>query len=182
MTSHFENTYLLSEIVEHFLAKDHWHFQYDREHNLFDLASNGENGSWVTRVVVYEQERDILIYSFLSVKVPANKRLAIAELLLRINNDLFLSSFQMDFETGEVVLKNAISMMDGFFTNDMFGKLFYANLYSFDEYLPTIMQAIYSPLRPQEILSQKAAQDIDVTQQEDIAPEKITGTNKPLLN
>lgn len=177
MPTHFEQTVLLTEIVEQFLTKESWHFQYDNEHHFFDLASNGDNGSWVTRVVVYEQERDLLIYSFLSVKVPEKKRATVAELLLRINADLFLSSFQIDFDTGEVVLKNSISMMDGFFTSDMFGKLFYANLYSFDEYLPAIMQAIYSTESPQEILEQKAAQEV----QEVVHQEPPTG-NKPLLN
>lgn len=178
MPTHFEQATLLTDTVEQFLIKDNWHFQYDSDNHFFDLASNGDNGSWVTRVVVYEQDRDLLIYSFLSVKVPEKKRASLAELLLRINADLFLSAYQIDFDTGEVVLKNSISMMDGFFTSDMFGKLFYANLYTFDEYLPAIMQAIYGNESPKEILLQKAAQETQEAPHQELAP----GHNKPLLN
>lgn len=79
---------------------------------------------------------------------PPAKRPAIAEFITRANYGLPNGNFEMDFEDGEIRFKTSMDTEDIELTDAMVRNLVYANVLAMDQYLPGIMNVIYSDMSP----------------------------------
>lgn len=117
------------------------------------LAFQGDSGSWMTAVLVLEEEQQVLIYSVPPFKVPAGKRTEAAELLTRANFDLILGNFELDWEGGEVRYKTSLDVEGSELDAALFDRLLAANLDTFDEYLPALEAVLAGEATPVEALA-----------------------------
>lgn len=130
-------------------------YHADPDTHLLSGSLRGDNATWRFLIETFEndQERGVVIVSFLPINVPPHRRGAVAELLTRINFYKAMAFFAMDMDDGEVVCKSGIDLMDAELTENMFDSMFFLNAHTLDRYLPAIMQVCYSQINPEEALT-----------------------------
>jgi hypothetical protein len=87
------------------------------------------------------------------VNVPAGRRLAVAELLTRINFSKAMAFFALDMSDGEIVCKSGFDLADADLTPEMFDGTFLLNAHTLDHYLPAVMQVCFSAVSPEAALA-----------------------------
>ena len=116
---------------------------------------------------ILEESNSLLIYSYVSVKIPVEKRLSIAEYITRANFGLILGNFEMSFSDGIVRYKTSIKLLDGELTYKMVGQLLWRNLNVIDDYFPGIMTVVYSNTSPEDAIQQIENVDDDIEKDTD---------------
>lgn len=143
----------LFDIVHDFFEAENWSFTEIEEQQLLSVNFTGQNGQWVCYARVREEENQFVCYSDFSVKVPEDKRIAMAEFLTRINFGLIIGNFEMDFEDGELHYKTSIDVADDRLTQALVKQLVYTNIRTTDEYFPGIMAVISDNASPIEAVA-----------------------------
>jgi hypothetical protein len=65
----------------------------------------GNNGSFSLAIHVLEDREQLVICAIIPTNTPASKRLAMAELITRINDSVLIGHFDLDFEDGQVCFR-----------------------------------------------------------------------------
>jgi hypothetical protein len=73
-----------------------------RDDQSFSFNYKGNNGLWPCFVICREEEEQVLFYSVAPVAVAEERRVDVAELILRANYGAVLGGFEMDVDDGEV--------------------------------------------------------------------------------
>ncbi len=81
--------------------------------------------------------------SYLALKVPAERRAAVAEFIARVNYKCFIGAFDLDFENGSVRFRCGIDVEGGTLTEKMVDNLFGMTSYMADVHHDRLMQVIY---------------------------------------
>lgn len=110
----------------------------------------GENGAWACFVVARQKESRCTIYSQAPFETPEVHRLAMSELLTRINFGLPLGNFEMDFNDGEVRFKTSIDVSGDHLSAELFDDLFEPNISTLDLYLPALEAVRDGRLTPKD--------------------------------
>lgn len=144
-----------------YLTKENWSF-FRGEHAILTHVT-GKNGSYRIILDAREEsnpnERILLVYVTSPVKVPAEKRLVVAEYTTRANWGVVVGNFEMDFRDGEVRYKGCLEYADGELTDEMMELLIHKCAAAMDTYFPGLMRIIYSdvdavtairPVEPQQ--------------------------------
>lgn len=113
-----------------------WEETTDAEVIRAEVAS--DSGDWTLFVVCREEQGRCSIYSQAPWTAPEPSRLAMAELLVRLNYGLALGNLEMDFADGEVRFKTSVDVSGSRLTLAMFDALLDANLAAMDAYLPAL--------------------------------------------
>ncbi len=106
------------------------------------------------RVVVTarEPEQQVIVSSYLALKVPPERRPAAAEFIARVNYRCFTGAFDLDFENGSVRFRCGIDVEGGTLTEKMVDTLFGMTSYMADIYHDRLMQVIYGGEEPKAAL------------------------------
>lgn len=90
-------------------ANDLIYVDYPDSH-YFSLRFTGNAGDWRVIIDVSEGSHgpQILIYSYYPIRIPESRRQAVAELLARINNAIWLGRFAIDWRDGEVSIRTSM--------------------------------------------------------------------------
>ena len=83
-----------------------------------------------------------MFLSFLPFKIPENYRNDIAILLIKINYDLFLGSFDIDFEDGEIRFKSSLFCEGMELSEQTIHYIIETHIVVMETYLQTIQDAI----------------------------------------
>ncbi len=137
------------ETVERFFQERGWKFTRDSEKQVLRMVVAGDYGQYVCYAHVVDERPLVLFHSTVSVRVPEEKRPAVAEYLTRANWCLWLGNFEMDYSDGEVRYKTGLDVRDGELTMGMVGVLVFANLQTMDRYFPGMMSVIWSDISPE---------------------------------
>ena len=131
----------LLETVATYLKNEGWNFEKEPEDDRLVGYVNGDNATWQWLLTTLEDDENhiVRIYSNLPVNIPEGRRLAIAELITRINDSLGSGHFEMDFADGQVRCKTMLNLMDGTLTKAMFMRIFILNLTITEQNIQTIM-------------------------------------------
>lgn len=111
------------------------------------------NGEWSLYVVCREEYGRCSIYSQAPWRTPETVRIAMAELLARINYGIAIGNFEMDFSDGEIRFKTSLDVAGGRLSRAMFEALLDANLAAMDAYLPALEAVRDSRMTPAEAVA-----------------------------
>jgi hypothetical protein len=111
------------------------------------------NGEWSLYVVCREEYGRCSIYSQAPWRTPEAVRIAMAELLARINYGIAIGNFEMDFSDGEIRFKTSLDVAGGRLSRAMFEALLDANLAAMDAYLPALEAVRDSRMTPAEAVA-----------------------------
>ncbi len=90
----------------------------------------------------------------LPTKVPQGARPAIAELTTRINCNLRIGAFKMDFDTGEIHFHASAPLVEDHLHEQIFWCLMMATVTMLDQFMPAILSVIYGNEEPAAALNQ----------------------------
>lgn len=142
----------LLDAVERFLIEDEWQYEQVGDKPVLKMLFGGEHGEWTCLAQVSEELEQFVFYSICPSRVPASKRLAMAEFITRANCGLILGNFEMDFEDGEVRYKTSIDVEDDRLSPALVKRLIYTNVWMMDRYFPGIMAVIFTSISPKEAI------------------------------
>ena len=143
--------------VINFLEKDNWNFE--QSDNCIQISYVSENSTYDCFLDISEGNNSLSIYSYISVKIPVEKRLSIAEYITRANSGLILGNLEMLFSNGLIRYKTSIAMLDGELTYKMLGHLLWRNFEAIDYHFPGIMSVIYGNTSPEDVIRQMESED-----------------------
>lgn len=149
-----QNIVLLFEAMVNFFEEDDWDFHQIDNKPIITLSIAGENGSWRCLARVDEEEEYFAFYSICPVNAPEPQRLAMAEFLTRVNQNLRLGNFEMDFKDGEIRYKTSAIFQGYHLTNALFEHWVYANIQTMDLYLPGILRVLYGGFSPEKVIAE----------------------------
>ena len=142
------------ETMMAFFEQDEWTVHTVAEGSLVEMGFRGKSGTWRCYARAYQETQRLLFYSVLSVNVPPEKRVAVAEFLTRANYGLQIGNFEMDYRDGEVRFKTSIDVEADRLTPALVKNLVYPNVAMMDRYLPGIMRIIYGDVAPEEAIAE----------------------------
>lgn len=144
----------LFEIVIQYFEEDDWNFMEISEGEVLKMGVSGRNGEYNCFAIVNEEKETFRFLSSLPVKVPADKRLAVAELITRANLGLTIGNFELDFEDGEVRYKTGIDVEGDRLSPALVRNLVNTNVLVMDHYCPSMMKVVYGGLSPEEAIEE----------------------------
>lgn len=148
----------LYERMAKFFQTDGWPCQADGDSTL-QTSCRGENGRWFCRARAQEDPARFVMYSMFPIRIPAPKRVRVAEYLLRANYGLVIGNFELDLDEGELRFRTSLDIKDAAFTSELLKPLVYTNVRMMDRYLPGLMAVLYDEVTPKAALRLVEADD-----------------------
>jgi hypothetical protein len=136
-----------------FFEQDDWKYTRLAHSPVLRLGFAGENGQWTCFAREREEQEQFIFSSQFPAHAPEHKRLAIAELITRINFGIVIGNFEMDFSDGEIRYKTSIDLEGCPALPELFKPLIYANVFTVDRYFPAFMSVLYAGVSPREALA-----------------------------
>jgi hypothetical protein len=130
------------EQIAKFFTQDGWQYTKMKGEPVLHLMFSGENAQWNCYAKAREKQQQMVFYSICPVKVPENKRLAMAEFITKINFGTIVGNFEMDFNNGEISCKTSIHVEGDRLSFALIKNLVYGNVSMMDEYVPLFLSAI----------------------------------------
>ena len=87
-------------------------------------------------------------------EVPENKRLGVAEFLMRANWGLEIGKFTMNLEDGEVRCETYVNVKGHRLSLPLVKNVVYANILTMDRYLPGIYSVTWGSISTEEAIKQ----------------------------
>ncbi len=140
------------EVVTAFFEADKWPHSQMEDRPVLRTGFRGDNAEWPCYAQVREDLYRFLFYSVLSLKVPEQKRVAMAEFLTRANYGLHIGNFELDFRDGEIRYKTSIDVEGDELTTSLVKQLVYANVSTMDRYFPGIGKVLYADMAPEDAI------------------------------
>jgi hypothetical protein len=106
---------------------------YESEDHFFRILINGNNTSWRMGIIIDERFKTIMIRSVYPFTVEDTRKFKIAELIVRINENIVLGNFDLNYEEGSVTFKTAHYCDDANISKDTFARLFFTQIHTFDD-------------------------------------------------
>lgn len=139
----------IREVMAAFFEDDDWHFEaVPNRDSLLRLYFEGRRARWICYAEAREDQNQFLFYSMLPIRVPSEKRIAVAEFVTRANYGMVIGNFEMDFDDGEVRYKTSIDVGGLPFEPPMCRPLVHANVLTTDRYFSGIMEVVYGDVSP----------------------------------
>ncbi|MCC6456796.1 MAG: YbjN domain-containing protein [Caldilineaceae bacterium] len=130
----------LLDAVMLFFEEEEWDWETaDASEGLFRTVYDGQNGSWMCYTRILHELDQVLFYSVCPVSVPASALQRMTEYLCRVNADLSLGNFELDFSHNAVRFRTGVDVTDVGLAPLLFRNLAYQNLAVMDLYLPEIL-------------------------------------------
>ena len=134
-----------------FFEEDDWDIAQIEAKSVLTINYTGKNSRWLCVAIVKELQEQFIFYSVVPAEVPQKKQLAILKLLTKINYELAVGNFEMDFTDNSICCKTSIDVEGDRITTALIRQVVNPNLEIMDIYLPEIMATIRGGIS-QEIL------------------------------
>jgi hypothetical protein len=144
---------LLEQLIDFFQGEE-WEYQLLDSRNILRLSFSGEAGHWPCYAQARESQQQIVVYSICPLRVPEERRAAMAEFLTRANYGLVVGNFELDYEDGEVRYKTSLDVEDCTATRELLRHIVYANVTAMDRYLPGILVVIAGSKSPADAVAE----------------------------
>jgi len=152
---HENNQISILQLVINFFKQNNWTFSQHETEPILRTTYQGESAELSCVVRTRENPSQFIFYSLCPVNIPEKKRFVIAEFLTRVNYDLTVGNFEMDFQDGEVRYKTfGINVESHPLSSQLIAQLIFVNLMTMDRYLPGLMSVIYANIPVQEAIRQ----------------------------
>lgn len=143
----------LLDTVAAFFDQENWPYGRIAQKSALKFAFSGEQGRWNGYAKTDESHRQVIFYSFCPLQAPAERRLAVAEFLTRANYGLIIGNFELDFSDGEIRYKTSLDVEADRLTPALVKQLVYANMFTFDKYLPGILAVMEGVSSPEDAIA-----------------------------
>ena len=117
--------------LEFFLKKNS--VQFECENNLYRLYINGKNTTWRLGMIIDDERKVLFIRSLYPFTVADAKKSKIAELIVRLNSNIVLGCFNMDYAEGEVTFNMAHFWGKTEMDHDSIERLFFIQIRTVDD-------------------------------------------------
>ena len=135
--------------------------RYPEKSGLYSTF-NGDNIQWNLNLYAREMSSGhflLGVNSLIPNKTPGERRVAIAELLTRINYELSVGCFELDLADGEIRLRTSLVLPGADITPGIVEELLRSNIYIVIERFHQIMAVMYSNVTPENALKPKEKED-----------------------
>ena len=140
----------IDEVVKGFFDDEGWGWEsITSPHSVLRTVYDGQNGSWMCYTRLLPELDQVVFYSICPIPVPPVAVSVMLEFLARINADLSLGNFEMDFDALKVRFRTGIDVTDVGLSQLLFRNMVFQNLAVMDIYLPQILgivAGVQSPL------------------------------------
>jgi len=136
-----EQPIALQEAVELFFEEEEWEVTTEDE-GILRSVFDGENGHWMCYTQILSDFEQVLFYSICPVPVPAFALSAITEFICRVNAELSLGNFELDFGHSKVRFRTGVDVSGVGLAQTLFRNLVFQNLAVMDFYFSEIMGII----------------------------------------
>ncbi len=129
-----------------------WKFSENPGKATITLGFKGDNGSFQCVGLAREAEEQFVFCSISPLKVPADKRAAMAEFIIRVNDSLAIGNFDMNWDTGNVTYRTSIDVEGDRLAPALTKNLIASNIRMMDKYLPGIT-AVLNNISPADAVT-----------------------------
>ena len=136
----------LFNVAVQWLQEDDWSFtEYERENGNKWTRSGytGDNSKFELVLDASEELEILFVYVYFSIKVPEKNRVAVSELINRINYGIRIGNFEFDMNDGEVRYKASIDVEGSELVTQMVRNMVVPCLKTSDKYFPAFMHICY---------------------------------------
>lgn len=157
--------------ISEWFDKNDWNYDTygdPEERSLWTFVSCS-NGKWRLVVRASEELRELYFWSMLDIKVPEDRRMAVAEFITRANYGKRIGFFEMDWSDGEIRFNVSFSIADGVLTDVQIEKAVDGALNGMDRHFVALMSVVYGgqdPLAALTEMNTKKAPENDMTKLE----------------
>ncbi|AFZ26691.1 protein of unknown function (DUF1790) [Cylindrospermum stagnale PCC 7417] len=137
-----------------FFRQDNWQFQQLKPEPVLRIPFQGKNGNWNCYAKAREIQQHFVFYSICPITAPESKREAIAEFITRVNYDMIIGNFELEFSVGEIRYKTSVDVKDERLSFKSIKHLVYTNVNMMDKYLPGIISVIAGDILPTSAINQ----------------------------
>lgn len=138
-----------------------WKYNRSADRPALSSGFNGADVLWDFNMIARDRGEGLFhlsVNSFIPNKAPEASRQKIAETLTRINWELNLGCFEMNFADGEIRFRTGMTLPATDITDGVVEHLIRSNLCILDERISQIMAALYSDISPEDALKPKPKQ------------------------
>lgn len=107
--------------------------QYECENNLYRLYINGKKTTWRLGIIVDEERKTLVIRSLYSFEVSDAKKSKMAELIVRLNSNILLGCFNMDYVDGSLTFNTSHFWGNTEIDNETIERLFFTQIHTVDD-------------------------------------------------
>lgn len=130
----------LEQAVRLFFEEEEWGWEVvSGVEGLLRTIYDGQNGSWMCYTRILPDLDQVIFYSVCPVSVPTVALSTMTEFLCRVNADLSLGNFEMDFSLNSVRFRTSLDVTDVGLAPLLFRNLVFHNLAVMDIYLPEVL-------------------------------------------
>lgn len=140
----------LFESIESFLSAENVPFDRDEELGLVRFFFVTENGNWMVTVHPFEDAAQLVVLSHFPSLVEEGHRASIMEFATRVNSDLFVGSFDVDLESGQVRFRTGLDLDDLEVTEALVRNLIYSNVSVMDTHIEGLNRVAFGGMAPNE--------------------------------
>ena len=130
-----KNKISLKQTLVEFLNEKNFQYESTDDDDILILPMHGENGNWRMLFQINEEKELLEIRSYCPIKIKYNQKLRLAELITRINYNLVLGCFTMDFEDGRIFFSIAHLSREANLNIKTLNTLFNTNAHTLDQFL-----------------------------------------------
>jgi hypothetical protein len=117
---------------------------------IISLSLTGNNSSFRTYLEIKESQDRLIVYIDTPVKIAKNQRAAVAEFLMRVNYNLVIGNFEIDFRDGEVRFRAAVDVEGSALSKEMVKTLVFVSASTADRFFPGIMSVCFGGKLPED--------------------------------
>lgn len=135
------------EALSEFLKAQGWEFLLVDDSSLRGTVG-GEHGGWAWSAVCIDACDILMFHANLPMRVPKNRRAAVAEFLSRANWGMIFGNFEMNWSDGQVVFRTSIPVASRPPSEDSLAHLVFANCMMADCYLLGLAEVAFGRRPP----------------------------------
>ncbi|MBK7301094.1 MAG: YbjN domain-containing protein [Moraxellaceae bacterium] len=136
----------LFDVALEWLTEDDWRYT-ENEHGNGDKYTrssySGSNSNFELVLDAKEEIQVFFVYVYFPLKVPEKHRLAVSELITRINYGLKIGNFEFDMNDGDIRYKASVDVEGSDLVTKMIHNMVMASLSTSNTYVPAVMHICY---------------------------------------
>jgi hypothetical protein len=142
-----------------FFAQEQWNYEQleQRDPKVFQFPFKGQSGEWQCQAWLRESNYQILLYSYLPVRIADARRAEVSEFITRANYGLVIGNFELDLSDGELRFKTSLDVEGSSIDTALIKQLCYANVLTMDKYLPGLIAVLDNGVPPESAIQQVEA-------------------------
>ena len=136
----------LFDVAVQWLKEDDWNFTEHERENGDKWTRSGytaDNSKFELVLDAREDAQIFFVYVYFPLKVPEKNRVAVAELVTRINYGIKIGNVELDMRDGEVRYKTSVDVEGSELVTKMVYNMVSASLSTSDTYFPAFMHICY---------------------------------------